>query len=538
MKHIKSNILKCLTLCASAALLTTSCDFLEEYSQDTDYVRSWEDLNELLIGDCYIKPNYSNGFYYARNYAQFVHLIADEVEENNFAAPGSSTQDFDNHEAEYGYYTWQQRVGTKDTYTGFATENDCWKKMYKCINIANNVLFCAPNVIQNTEGKREGKAKVTAEAYFLRAYYMFFLVNLYGQPYNPATASTDLGVPIKTEAEVIDIKYGRNTVAEVYEQIVSDLKAAEEEFAQVKTPKKSIYRADITAVYLLLSRVYLYMQDWDNAADYARKAVENHPQLADLSSYTDRFMLANNPENIFTTGGDDLPVMLFYGYKGLRVSRNQYDIYTNNDLRRSQWLWSFEYFTGLTMREKTQSVTSNPQPTDVDYYYMAFNYGLEGYRSEVSSVFWLRSAEAYLNLAEAEACRGNAAEACEALNALRVNRYNKDAAETIVSASGNELISIIRNERRKEFILQGQRWFDLRRYRVHQILPEKISITHDYTVWKERGQLDVEETRRFVLTEDDASWTLPIPQEVLDFNTGMVGNGNQWREYTIVPYHE
>ena len=113
---------------------TASCgSFLEDYSQDVDYIRSWKDLDELLIGDCYLSAQGTDGFYYHPNYAQFLHLIADEVEENNCAYNGSSA-DFDHHPAEFGYYTWQQRVGINENYTGFATENTTWTKIYKCID--------------------------------------------------------------------------------------------------------------------------------------------------------------------------------------------------------------------------------------------------------------------------------------------------------------------------------------------------------------------------------------------------------------------
>ena len=539
-KSIKQALLSASWLCCGVAAALTSCgDFLEEYSQDTDYVRSWVDLDELLIGDCYIKPETSDGFYYHKNYAQFLHLITDEVEGNNCSYPSSTNSDFDNREAEFGYYTWQQRVGANETFTGYQAENLCWQKLYKCINIANNVLYSVPNVTQDTDEKREGVHKVTGEAYFMRAFYYFYLVNIYGQPYNPATADNEQGVPLKTNAEVNDIKFERNSVKEVYDLIVSDLKAAEQELSQVKSERvKTIYRADLTAVYLMLSRVYLYMQDWAAAADYARKAIERHPRLLDLNGNTEKFMLKNNPENIFSTGGDDVPVMLYYGFQGLRITKAQYDLYSANDLRRDQWLWRYESFQGLTMREKTNKYNPLPEITEGRYYWYAYNDGAKGRQAEVSSVFWLRSAEAYLNLAEAEACLGHDAEARQALNTLRANRIKRGAEEINVTAAGTDLVKAIRLERRKEFILQGQRWFDLRRYRVSQVAPERISITHDYAVYKERGQADILETRRYVLTEDDPSWTLPIPHEVLTFNTGMTSNGNQFRDYTVVPNHK
>lgn len=41
------------------------------------------------------------------------------------------------------------------------------------------------------------------------------------------------------------------------------------------------------------------------------------------------------------------------------------------------------------------------------------------------------------------------------------------------------------------------------------------------------------ETHVFTLEANDAGYTLPIPQEVLDFNTGMINNERPWREHTV-----
>ena len=190
------------------------------------------------------------------------------------------------------------------------------------------------------------------------------------------------------------------------------------------------------------------------------------------------------------------------------------------------------------MREVTRTYNPLPEKTEPLYSWYAYSEGLRGYIPEVSSIFWMRSAEAYLNLAEAEAYQGNEDAARSALNKLRAARIKKDAAELNITSNGSKLIKDIRLERRKELMLQGHRWFDLRRYRVCSVEPEKISITHDYTIYAERGRAEVKETHRFVLTEDDASWTLPIPNEVLEYNTDMQNNGNQWREYTVVPTSE
>ena len=72
-------------MCAAALLLSvTGCgDFLKEYSQDTDYVDSWEDLNELLIGSCYLPQYQSNTLGQANDDNQFfLHFLGDELDEN------------------------------------------------------------------------------------------------------------------------------------------------------------------------------------------------------------------------------------------------------------------------------------------------------------------------------------------------------------------------------------------------------------------------------------------------------------------------
>ena len=536
MKKTKSIILAAYLACCGFAVALTACsDFLEEYSQDTDYVRSWKDLDELLIGDCYWPVNATEQFFSQSNLGMFIHLLGDELEEQNINYPEGYGM-FDDHQRLFGYLTWQQRSGQNETYSGFFPENAFWTQAYKKINIANNILSSLEKVSRNTDEEKEGTAKVEGEARFLRAYYYLTLVSLYGQPYDPATATTKLGVPLKTSPEVEDIKWQRNTVAESFRLIENDLLAADQAFNSVKKEKRSIYRADQTAVRLLLSRVYLYMQQWQKAADYAQMVIDSHPQLQDLRTTRTPMMLKNNVENIFSMGGDDLPVMIGYQAQGLRVSKSQYNAYDGSDLRRRQWLWKNGVFQGLTLRQDASDHFTAPLDTaSAKYYY----YGYTGYlvhdTSPISSLFWLRSAEAYLNLAEAKACLGDTEAALSAVNTLRRTRFGNNVAKWELTSTGNQLISDIRQERRRELILQGHRWFDLRRYRVNTVLPEKISITHNYTYYEERGSSKPLETRQFVLAEDDASWTQPIPQEVLDFNTGMEGNGNPWREYTIVP---
>ena len=261
-------------------LLASCSDFLKEYSQDTYYVTSYEDLDELLVGDCYLPVQNSGS---SSNYGFFIHFLADELEEQNsycMAWGGSGVGSLKGDV--FGYYTWQQRVGQNDAYSGFLAENATWTETYRLINVANNIIASVKDVPQNSDEEKIGALRVNGEAHFLRATYYFWLANLYGKSYDPLTAATDPAVPIKTEEKVNDIKYSRNTVQEVYEQVLGDLKIAEECVSQ--TTHQSIYQADINAVNLLLSRVYLYMQNWKLASDYADKVLKANGYLIDLNS--------------------------------------------------------------------------------------------------------------------------------------------------------------------------------------------------------------------------------------------------------------
>lgn len=511
-------------------VLVTSCsDFLKEYSQDTYYVTSYEDLDELLVGDCYL-PVQASAF--SSNYGFFIHFMADELEEQNSSWGGGCNSSGSVKENVFGYYTWQQRVGQNDAYTGFLAENTTWTETYRLINVANNIIAAVKDIPQNTNEEKLGALRVNGEAHFLRAAYYFWLVNLYGKPYEPSTAVTDPGVPVKIEEKVNDIKYDRNTVQEVYEQILADLKIAEECLSQ--TTFQRIYQADINAVNLLYSRVYLYMQNWKLAADYADKVLKINDYLIDLNSREpyDGFLSKNSKEVLFSMGGNDIPCFLKYDYQNFRITHELYEAYDSDDLRKSQWWWKRNTFIGYTKTSYGPGVLGTLTPDEADYYNVSYNNGWDRQQCDVSDKFLYRTAEAYLNKAEAAAYLNDEEEARSRLNDLRKKRYIQ-GSNYEVTASGEDLVKAIREERRKELALEGHRWFDLRRYSVCEKYPESKQLVHNYTYYVASYSPDMIETRVFTLLPDDAAYTLPIPQEVLDFNTGMKNNERPWREYIV-----
>ncbi|MDE5422150.1 RagB/SusD family nutrient uptake outer membrane protein [Ancylomarina sp. DW003] len=158
--------------------------------------------------------------------------------------------------------------------------NSLWSGCYKGIVNANKVIAKA-------ESGTPRLNHVIGEMYYLRAFFYFNLVNIWGRPYTQ-DPSSNLGVPLILDAEPdADNLPPRATVKEVYDLILSDLlKAAEfmSEFKRIES-EYNIYASE-QAANALLSRVYLYMEDNAKAEEYATKVIEsNNFALLEGSDY-------------------------------------------------------------------------------------------------------------------------------------------------------------------------------------------------------------------------------------------------------------
>ena len=151
-----------------------------------------------------------------------------------------------------------------------STTEYTWELGYRVIGNCNIII----EIIQGlgNESTRE-QTIMMGENYYLRALSYFLLVNEFAQPYsnNP---TQNPGLPLKLTSDPNDLPQSRSTVAEVYDQVVLDLKDAITYLTlqQGETPKSNIY-ATKEAAEALLARVYLYMENWDGAWEMANKVI-------------------------------------------------------------------------------------------------------------------------------------------------------------------------------------------------------------------------------------------------------------------------
>lgn len=511
MKTIKKSLIYFATAAVSAVGLTSCSDFLTEYSQDLAKISSWEDLDEVLLGDAYMHSTYIEVRYSSIQGLEepgldILHLMSDEMVMSE--VDYNDNLGYQNNM--FAFYTWQQDTGYDRDLKYRGGDESYWTDLYKRINVCNMVIALADEQPENEINDAVQKERVKGEAYFLRGMFYFYLANLYAQPYDPATAASTPGVPVKLTEYVEDKEFLRETLEYTYEQIVSDFTDAAR-CLEGKTAK-SKYHADETAANLMLSRVYLYMQDWDNAITYANKVLAANSSLRDIRTVAtgDNSVSISSPETIFSMGhymiAADFADDSYGDEPAFYISDDMVALFTRDDYRSTRYI-------GRTQYEGYSNA------------FMKFNLqrGKWGGMSDVSSYCLLRTPEAYLNLAEAQAYKGLDTDAQNTLARFLPSRMQSN---TTVSLQGNDLIDFIRDERAREFLLEGQRWFDLRRYTVCQPYKWSKTIEHKFVYFSGNYRNPISYIDYYYLEKNDAAYTLPIPRSVREQQVS-IGNNNR-----------
>ena len=466
-------------------LVASACgEFLEEDSQNLTYVHSTGDLDELLIGNGYLQKQKTGDVY------RFLWLdvMDDDVTHFLSKAPTVYPTVAFNHMREF--YKWNSYPFNDDSPNMWAGPLG-WERLYACIGMVNVIL----DEVERFKDDREYN-RIKGEAYFLRAFYYFYLVNIWGHPYNPASASTDLGVPVKLTEYIEDKGYQRNSVEECYQQIVKDAKEAVVYLEGVTQP--STRRANQNAARALLAKTYLYMNEYELALEQCDRILEKPGGMVlydlnviTIASFQTEYRKQTSYECIFTNS-----------YNTLLFQTPAESVAASSDLTNSY--------------DAENDLRFNSGKDSHYFKYSGGNYfgGVKSGTGEVFSISLLFS-EVYLNKAEALAMLDRPSEAIETLQQLREKRM-VDAGT--INLTGEELVKFIREERRRELCFMGQRWFDLKRYAVHPKYPKKTRIEHPYYVWTGVATLE----KVYVLDEypGDGGWLMPFPKSALTSNEG------------------
>jgi hypothetical protein len=462
----------CFLLLLFIVLQVSSCKkFLEEQSQTDIVPRSASSLNELLLG---------KGYDVAANPA--IRFMDDDAS-HGASAVYTFRKNF------YYAYTWQP-ASMSDAKDAGASQ---WINLYPCILTCNVVLDYAPKVTGTTAEIEN----ITGQAYLLRAFYYFKLVNFYAKPYSDklSNPNVDPGVPLILSSGLSLEGKARNTVYEVYQQITADLTKGIEQL-QRSGKNNSIYRISHIAGYLLASRVYMQMGEWQKAIDAATYVLNNKPELIDLNTWgtsdpnTKAIVEAKSPECLWAFGN---PQDVVY------QENTESDFYTlSNDLMAS--FEDGDLRTIIYIKNKK----NNKVPTNI-------------YTNQTIAAQSFRTSEAVLNRAEAYAQlnklgqTANAQLALNDLNQLRKKRFTPGTYQDLLSTSADELLKKCYDEKRREFFGEEyHRWFDLRRHGMP-------SITHIF-------HENVSQALSYVLQDHDPGYIFQIPKSALNKNSKLIPN--------------
>ena len=211
-------------------------------------------------------------------YAKYLLVFATETMSDNVDDAGTVRNYSSYSTFQEEYYAWEPPVGT-----GNESAQNCWSAHYKAIATANQALLAIERL-----GSPERLNPQRGEALIIRAYYHWWLVNVFAKHYSTATGETDLGIVYMDRAETtVNPYYEREPVAEVYRKIERDIEEAlpliDDNIYEM--PK---YHFNRKAAYAFAARFYLFYRKYDKVIKYANEVLGENPKkmLRDAVSIT------------------------------------------------------------------------------------------------------------------------------------------------------------------------------------------------------------------------------------------------------------
>ena len=335
-----------------------------------------------------------------------------------------------------------------------------WNYGYKVADNSSRIIKAGKELTDLTEDEQSDLDEFMAEAYALRAYAHFQLVNVFAHQYmvNGTSFADQPGIVVIDEPIAAGAQVSRSTVGDAYKSIESDLKNSLEYFERAGWENDGIFYITPAAVKGLLSRVYLYEEKYAESAAAAQDALDMKG-ITELT-YTDASYKAlynggaSNKESFFALNINTTDnwsanscgtLWSTYSYSPSPYLKS---IMAEDDVRRAVWGWA-----------------SNSTPTTPFFNSGKFGaFGLGGnpaygtnYLINAPEMF-LNQAEAYLKLNQLD----------NAKDALLVVAKRNPAITSVADlpTSAEELFTFIQEERARELFQEGFRLYDLRRWDI------------------------------------------------------------------------
>ena len=363
-----------------------------------------------------------------------------------------------------------------------------WNYAYYTINTCNIFIDNLAKYECEKVLGAEKYAQFVAEAKFIRAYSYYVLVNLYSQPYklNPDAPAVPLRLTGLTAAGNNDCPL--STIGQIYGQMLDDCIPA----ALLDAPqtRDGVSRASAAAAHMLRMRVYMAMEDWDNAIAEGN-AVKGYSLDPDVSNFYGKAEnLYESPELIFALpmSTQDNPNTQMSAAEYFSAKATVCWLDTESGIMSQPG-----YF--LPKDQRIAKLVSDPDNNGYVY-----SKKFEDYGQKLDWLPLIRYAETKLNLAECYTHKADGTAQAKA-NLKDVRSRSIAAADDVFNVddlSGGQLTTAVYNERRLEFICEGMRGIDI------------IRRGEDFV--KKNSVIDI------TVKPTDSNYTWPIYKVEKDFN--------------------
>lgn len=401
--------------------------------------------------------------------------LLDNVQEINMAGPLSIHVAADEHyltttdwltanNTDRYSYIWGDDIFNDNRY------ND-WSLQYRIVYYCNIILDALD------EGKIKGSQKqlddIKGQSLFIRSFAFYNLLQVFAKSYLNETGGREPGIPLRLVSDH-NAPTIRSDLKTSYDRVINDLQQA------VKLlPMRTgvLTRGSGLGANALLARVYLSMENYEDAFIYANNALTTYNSLLDYN------LIVPSGSFSFQRFNDEV---LFHANVGARaimtppyskIDSVLFKNYESNDLRK-------------------------------DLYFQKNNdnsYSFKGsYNGSVAFFTGLATDELYLIRAECYAKKGKVEVAMEDLNHLLMNRIRKSAFVPLTASNSKDALDMILSERKKQLLFRGTRWSDLRR--LNNDPDRRVTIKR------------VINGKEYELLPNDSRYVFPIPLNVIQMS--------------------
>jgi len=380
-----------------------------------------------------------------------------------------------------GSFTSYSEISVKSIVTNNTEPGAMWPDAYQAILSANKIIEAIEGNTVSGPAYDIARDRLLGSAYFIRAASYFQLAVFFCQPSGYTVGDTHLGVPIITDAtnsyEDAIYKPSRNSVSDVYNQIISDFTMAES-----LSPGVNQGRATSWAATAFLSRVYMQQGDFTNAAAKANEIIQAG-------------VFSEGPINSYSVDFADNEIFEIHMVSDDNLSSN------NNSLND---YWSPKQRAEITVEPSEALFDQTNDLRYNDWFYTSLGATwTRKYEDADWNITILRFEEMLLNRAEALAeLGGNDTEAVTLLNRIRTRAGLGD----YTYVDNASLINEIRDETIREFIHEGHAFLDYKRWRKTDIGYSSPGLIGSTQPW------------------DFDQNIFPIPQTDMDANENLVQN--------------